>query len=723
MIPSSDLTQARALLQRVFGYEDFRGQQAAAIGQLLNGDNALVLMPTGGGKSLCYQVPALLLPGVAVVVSPLIALMQDQVEALQQLGVRAAFLNSTLSHDEALQIEQDLQNGSLDLLYLAPERLLLPQTLALLSRLSVSLFAIDEAHCISQWGHDFRPEYAQLSLLAEQFPAVPRVALTATADDTTRQDIVSRLQLRPDQIFLSSFDRPNIRYHIEQGQQGRQQLLRFMRQNHHGDAGIVYCLSRKKVESTAAWLCSEGVTALAYHAGLSADERAHNQQRFLREEGIVMVATVAFGMGIDKPNVRFVAHLDLPKSVEAYYQETGRAGRDGLAASAWMHYGLQGVIHLRQMLDQSQAEEQQKRIEQHKLEAMLGLGESTVCRRQRLLAYFGEALPEPCGNCDNCLTPPKTWDGTEAAQKALSAVYRTGQRFGVNHVVSVLRGDDNPKIQQFNHQQLSVYGIGRERDTQAWRSVFRQLVAHGLLRVDMQGYGALQLHESARPILRGEQRLDLRVDPTPEKKKSKTGKGNAAAEQMNDVDRELWEALRQHRLSLAKAQEVPPYVIFHDATLMEMVRLRPLDWPQLRRVDGVGQKKLERYGDSFLEVILAFEAGQATSSQVPTEDKGSDVDLLAALQRGERVADVLADAKVDAHDVYQQLCQLMAQDQVDFEWAMGWPEEKMQRLFDAASMSADESGRLSREPLSEAFGEPLPQGLVNCLLMYFTGEV
>ncbi len=586
------------ILNEQFGYAAFRGRQAEIIDHVAQGGDALVLMPTGGGKSLCYQIPSLLRSGVGVVVSPLIALMQDQVGALRQVGVRAAFLNSTLSPWEASEVESQCRNGDLDLLYLAPERLLTPRTLELLEGSSIALFAIDEAHCVSQWGHDFRPEYLQLSALHERFPQVPRIALTATADTPTRNDIVRRLELRAARQFIGGFDRPNIRYRMRQSDNPRPELLRFLEREHQGNSGIVYCLTRRKVEAVSSWLAGKGWNALPYHAGLASDVREQHQQRFLREEDVVMVATIAFGMGIDKSNVRFIAHLDLPKSVEAYYQETGRAGRDGLPADAWMGFGLQSLVTLRFMMQTSAAGEEQKRIEQRKLEAMLGLCEITSCRRQALLAYFGEQLADPCGNCDNCLEAPKTWDGTVAAQKAMSAVYRTGQRFGVNYLVDLLRGAENARLRGFGHDQLRVYGIGSDMQPRQWRSVFRQLIARGLLDVDVEGHGSLRLTPKARPVLRGEQRLDLRLDsegPAPRARRKRV--------ELDAAQGPIWDALKAKRRELAERQGVPPYVIFHDATLLEMIRSRPRTADELLRIDGIGVHKLERYGEAFLEVL------------------------------------------------------------------------------------------------------------------------
>lgn len=594
------MSNPEEVLSRVFGYQQFRGPQREIIDEVMAGRNALVLMPTGGGKSLCYQIPGMIRPGTAVVVSPLIALMQDQVDALRQAGVRAGFLNSSLMPDQQQAVIGELRSGELDLLYVAPERLIQPAMLSLLRSVPLALFAIDEAHCVSQWGHDFRADYLQLSLLQTQFPEVPRIALTATADDNTRAEISDRLGLNEARHFISGFDRPNIQYRITQKQNPRQQLLGFLRREHPRDAGIVYCLSRRKVEDTAAWLTEQGFTALPYHAGLSSELRQHHQQRFLREDGVIIVATIAFGMGIDKPDVRFIVHLDLPKSIEAYYQETGRAGRDGEPATAWMVYGLQDVIKLRQMMEGSQGNEQYKRIERGKLDAMLGLCEISSCRRHALLNYFGENAPERCGNCDACLSPAETWDGTDAARKALSCIYRTGQRFGVNHLIDVLHGVENDKIFQNNHHQVSTHGIGKELDRKTWQSVFRQLVARAYINVDHSTYGGLYLSERARPLLRGEERIELRLDvrePVASQQKRRI------PDDMNTEDLRLWQALKQCRKRLAEEFDVPSYVIFHDATLRDMVQYRPLNAQQLLGINGVGQGKLEKYGDAFLRLI------------------------------------------------------------------------------------------------------------------------
>ena len=594
----NDSSSPRHILQSVFGFSDFRAPQNEIIDTIIEGGDALVLMPTGGGKSLCYQIPAIIREGCGVVISPLIALMQDQVSAMQLLGVKVAFLNSTLDPRTAQEIVKALQNDELDLLYIAPERLNQARTLQLLSQSKIALFAIDEAHCVSQWGHDFRTDYLKLSMLHELFPQIPRIALTATADARTKEEILFRLQLQDARQFIAGFDRPNIRYRITLKQNAKTQLLKFLKLDHPSDAGIIYCLSRKKTEDIADWLRGQGFNALPYHAGLSSQTRSNHQARFLREEGLIIVATIAFGMGIDKPDVRFVAHLDLPKTIESYYQETGRAGRDGQPANAWMIYGLQDVIKLRQMMEGSDGSEEHKRAEQHRLNAMLGLCEITSCRRQTLLSYFGEDLEQPCGNCDSCLEPVETWDGTEAARMALSAAYRTEQRFGVNHLIDVLRESNSDKIFQFGHQKLPSYGIGKGIDSNQWRSVFRQLVARGYMSVDLERYGALRLEEKCRPLLRGEASIQLRRDI-----KQKTVRRQTKTPLASEIDVALWEALRECRRLFAEELGVPPYVIFHDSSLQEMCIMLPRDIQEFGLINGVGERKMEKYGPAFMHII------------------------------------------------------------------------------------------------------------------------
>ncbi len=590
---------ALTLLQQVFGYPEFRGLQAEIVAHVAEGQNALVLMPTGGGKSLCFQLPALLRPGVTVVVSPLIALMEDQVAALSELGVAAAYLNSTVEADEARRIAQAARSGELKLLYVAPERLMSARFLSFLDTLDLALFAIDEAHCVSQWGHDFRPEYQQLGVLAERFPAIPRVALTATADPQTREEILHYLHLGNARVFLSSFDRPNITYTVVEKHQAKKQLSSYIQQHHAGQSGIVYCLSRKRVEDTAAWLVEQGISALPYHAGLPSALRSTHQRRFLREEGIVMVATVAFGMGIDKPDVRFVAHLDLPRSPEGFYQESGRAGRDGLPAASWLCFGLSDMVQLQQMLFESEQDPARKQVELGKLDAMLAYCETAACRRQLLLAHFGEAIA-PCGKCDNCLNPPKTFDATTLAQKVLSCIYRVNQRCAANHVIDILLGRDSEGVRQRGHQQLSTFGIGKELNQRGWRSVIRQLVAQGYLTVDVSAYQSLKLTETCRAVLRGETPVFLRPI-----------RNDAPSKSVSDSDRwlrtereeRIWQALRTWRKKLADEHNVPAYAVLSDKSLRELTERRPQDEDALRQIYGIGEMKLARYGAGLLEIL------------------------------------------------------------------------------------------------------------------------
>jgi ATP-dependent DNA helicase RecQ len=596
--------QALQILQTVFGYPQFRGHQAEIVGHVVGGGDALVLMPTGGGKSLCYQIPALVREGVGVVVSPLIALMQDQVDALAEVGVRAAFLNSTQSYEESSRIERLVRQGQIDLVYVAPERLMTPRCLELLESAHIALFAIDEAHCVSQWGHDFRPEYIKLSVLHERFPQVPRIALTATADAQTRAEIVHRLQLGEARQFVSSFDRPNIRYQIVEKGNGRKQLLDFIEGEHSGDSGIVYCLSRKKVEETADFLNTQGIRAMAYHAGMDHQTRAANQSRFLREDGIVMVATIAFGMGIDKPDVRFVAHLDLPKSIEGYYQETGRAGRDGEAASAWMAYGLQDVVLQRRMIEESEADDGFKRVLGQKLDAMLALCETPHCRRMHLLDYFGESS-SPCGNCDTCLFPPVSFDATVPVQKLLSTIYRVDQRFAAGHVIDVLRGVETDRIRQWRHDQLSVFGIGADKPEDEWRAILRQAIALDLVSIDYDVYNSLKLTDASKPVLKGERKIQLRQYQKPVKRKRETTRSSKGYVESDLSPREqaAFDKLRWWRVETARAHNVPAYVIFVDATLREIAKARPSSLEQLRGVSGVGERKLASYGEEIVALI------------------------------------------------------------------------------------------------------------------------
>ena len=601
-MPAEVCAAALEVLESRYGYNEFRFQQAEIVQSLINGKDALVLMPTGGGKSICYQIPAIVREGVGIVISPLIALMQDQVNALNTLGVRASFLNSTQSFERRREVEQQLINGELDLLYVSPERLNTPDFFALLERIKIALFAIDEAHCVSQWGHDFRADYMRLKLLHEAFPQIPRIALTATADRRTRDEIIQQLDLHAADKYIHSFDRPNIFYRISEGQNNRQRLWQFLENDHPDDAGIVYCLSRKNVEAVADWLCNKGRVALPYHAGMSNEQRAEHQHRFLVEDNVIIVATIAFGMGIDKPDVRFVAHLNMPKTIEAYYQETGRAGRDGLPADAWLAYGMQDVINLRMINQQNEAEEVHKMLQHSKLEAMLGLCEQVNCRRQTLLAYFDEQLEQPCGHCDNCLLPPSTWDATEAARMALSCVYRTGQRFGTNYVIDILLGKTDERIERNRHDQISTWGIGDKLSSKQWRSVFRQLLALTYLETDSELHGGLRLTQRAKPLLSGHETLNLReVAETQGKRRKRSNK--IVIEQTNQP---LFERLRRLRKTLADENGVPPYVIFHDKTLHEMAAVQPLELEHMAELSGVGEKKLERFGKDFLREIEDF---------------------------------------------------------------------------------------------------------------------
>ncbi len=701
---------ALQILQTTFGYPEFRLHQQAIIERVIAGQDAVVLMPTGGGKSLCYQIPAMAREGVGIIVSPLIALMQDQVNALQQLGVKAAFVNSSLEHFEAQEVENSLLNGQIDLLYVAPERLMTERFLNLLSRSRIALFAVDEAHCVSQWGHDFRPEYIKLSVLHERFPDIPRIALTATADDVTRKEIISRLSLSEAECFISGFDRPNICYRVAENQgTARDALYRFIKNEHEEDAGIVYCLSRKKVEQTAEWLSTKGFNALPYHAGLAQRVRQENQQRFLSEDSIIIVATIAFGMGIDKPDVRFVAHLNLPKSMEAYYQETGRAGRDGLPSDAWMMYGLQDVIMLKQMMQTSEADEAHKRVERHKLDSMLGFAELTTCRRQSLLKYFGDHMEAPCGNCDTCLNPVETWDATVAAQKALSCVHRTGQLFGVSYLSDVLLGKQNERIINNGHDKLSVFGIGKELDVKQWRNLFRQLIARNLLSVDVQGHGSLLLTESCRAVLKGKQNLHLRK----QQMQAKTRKTRAVVDVSNSG---LWEALRATRKRLAEEMGVPPYVVFHDATLMDMMDRMPQNHVQFSQVSGVGATKLENYADDFLAVLAEYSdpGGSAGGSTGQSTGQADTLDeTLQLFKCGMDAESIAAQRGLTQSTIVNHLARLIEQGQVLLADVVNIPQQEIERIQNVIVDLGEEARKL--KPIFEYMDGQYNYETIRCV--------
>ena len=758
--PASLKNRALERLQTVFGYAEFRGEQGEIVEHVLNGGDALVLMPTGGGKSLCYQIPALLRPGVGIVVSPLIALMKDQVDALLELGVRAAFLNSTLSAQEARAVERDLESGNLDLLYVAPERLLTPRFLELLTYAPVSLFAIDEAHCVSQWGHDFRPEYTALSVLHQRFPGIPRLALTATADDLTRREIREKLGLESSRTFLSSFDRPNIHYAIQEKNTPKKQLLEFLR-DFDGEAGIVYCLSRASVEEHAMWLSKEGFKALPYHAGLGIAEKNNNQERFLREDGVIVVATVAFGMGIDKPDVRFVAHLDLPSSLEAYYQETGRAGRDGLPSSTLLLYGTQDVLRRRQMIQGGGSPDAIKRVEIQKLEALLGYAQTSSCRRQVLLSYFGETSV-PCGNCDTCDVPPENWNATKAAQMFLSNVKRTGERFGVGHLIGVLLGKDDLRAIGLRHHQLSTYGVGKEIPELEWRGIARQLITLGLLVPDGEGHGSLLLGPRAWPVLKGEEEVWLRKEQPKAKKEKLSPRERAgkrvAAGSLEIKNPQVFEVLRTLRLGLAKAQGVPPYVIFHDSVLRQMASELPGTLAALGRISGVGKVKLEHYGNKFLEVLQGFSSGEkemvepkpaptreranshllesfmgasssaavrndglrrgASNSSAPVRtksEKSTGRISLELAQGGLSPAQIAAERGLGVDTIFNHLAEFVADGELTFEEATHHDPEDAQ-VLERAFKSLPVEARSRLKPLYDALEGAYSYGAIRCYL-------
>ncbi len=710
------MEQALHTLRDRFGYHAFRHYQQEIISSLLEGKDVLTLMPTGGGKSLCYQIPALLRPGTGIVVSPLIALMQDQVDALRQLGIRGAFINSSLHPSEQAEVEQALLNQQLDLLYVAPERLLSERMLHLIERAKIALFAIDEAHCVSQWGHDFRKEYQQLRTLHQRWPQIPRIALTATADQRTRQEIIDQLDLHRAKIYINSFDRPNIRYAISDQGNPRTTLWRFLQKEHPNDAGIIYCLSRNKTEETATWLNEQGRRALPYHAGLSDHVRREHQQRFLREEGLIVCATIAFGMGIDKPDVRFVAHLNLPKNIESYYQETGRAGRDGEPANAWMNYGLQDIVTFRRFIEGSDADPRYKQVQNHKLEAMLGLCESTDCRRQTLLNYFSETLSEPCGNCDNCLAPPATWDATTAAQKALSCVYRTGQRFGVGYQIKVLLGKPDERIQRNRHDQITTWSIGHELKEGQWRNLFRQLIARGLLDIDSEGYGALHLTERCRPLLRGEYPLYLRTERLAIAADKKE-RSHQRSRHLLNFEQPLFEALRTLRRHLANEQGVAPFVIFHDTTLSEIARVVPTTLDRLSLINGIGSSKLQRYGHQLLATI----ADHAPPPLLRHPFSDTVRESLYLHLQGHSPETIAKQRGLKLNTIYNHFAEAIEQDLLDPRAILPLDEEDYHRIQETIEqLQICDSNQL--KPLFEALGQAYDYGILRCVAAAVCGS-
>jgi ATP-dependent DNA helicase RecQ len=721
----------KTILREYFGYDRFREHQEEIIHHLISGEDAFVLMPTGSGKSVCYQIPSVLRDGVGIVVSPLIALMQDQVDALRQVGIRADFLNSSLTFEEAKEVERRVISGGTDLLYAAPERVMTPGFQNLLKQTRIAMFAVDEAHCVSQWGHDFRPEYLQIATLLDRFPKVPRIALTATADMVTRKEILEKLNLRQARQFISSFDRPNIFYRVEVKQNEKNQFMEFLQTEHPLDSGIVYCRTRNKVTSVAAWLAGNGFTALPYHAGMNPGLRLKNQRLFLQEEGVIIVATIAFGMGIDKPDVRFVAHMDMPKNIETYYQETGRAGRDGQKSNAWMVYSLADVVAIRRMLEASEGSEMFKMVQQRKTEAMLGFCETTRCRRQMLLKYFGEDLPEPCGKCDTCVGEIETWDGTLAAQKALSCVYRTGQRFGADYLSDVLLGKANERVCQFGHDRVSTFGIGTEFSKKEWMSVFRQLAAAGLLNVDLESRGGFRLSPESRPILRGEEKIWFRKDPAQSRKKLVFRSDREQAEEFSDPSSMLlWDELRDLRLEIAKEKDVPPYVIFHDATLREMVKYLPRSRGEMGKLYGVGRKKLELYGDQFLEVIqqhvqeygMSAVPSEKVEAETPVKNEqqtgayfsATVLDTLNLFKKGMTPEEIAEYRGLKVSTIYSHFATAIEENELSPQEIISLEKEEVLEIEDAL-LALPEDQRHVLKPIFEKFGGRYDYGILKCV--------
>lgn len=712
------MQRAKKILKEVFGYDHFRHNQEDIIQTVIGGNSdVLVLMPTGGGKSICYQVPSIILDGTGIVISPLIALMQDQVEALQQLGVNAAFINSSQTTKQNDRIKEKLKNGELDLLYLSPERLLKEETLELLKSVKISLFAIDEAHCVSEWGHDFRKVYQDLKILTKEFKEVPKIALTATADDKIKNEIIKQLQLKNSKVFVNSFDRPNVKYEIVERESGYQQLNQFIKNNHPNDSGIVYCLSRRKVEETADFLNQKGRKALPYHAGMSASKRAEYQKRFLNEDSIIIVATIAFGMGIDKPDVRFVAHYSLPKNIESYYQETGRAGRDGLPSNAWMAYGYKDVVLLRQFITSSNAEDAHKRVLNNKLDSLIDLCEQSSCRRQTLLGYFGEDLPEPCGNCDNCLNPPEKVDVTESAQKALSAVYKTGQGFGMMYLIDVLTGKKDERIINNGHDKISVFGIGTKETKTCWRTIFRQLITHQYLNVDEDQYNILQLTDNCKPLLNGDEKFFIKK-VTKKTKKTVAKEDQPLEYELKNYDKPLWQALKELRTELATEQGVPPYIIFTDASMLQMVKTRPADKDQFKYITGVGEFKAEKYGDKFCSVINKFDNQQKVNARLNDNTK----ETIYLFNQGHKPEEIAEERDINLNTVYSHLAEAVKYGSLKITEVVGLPQDEIDEIISVAEISGYlEDNKL--KPVYDMLDGEYSYGVLRCVLAGLSGDV